>query len=58
MVTAGAFRTDDGGASWRPINRGLESDDELPDPDAEAGNCVHRIALHPSRPDTLFRQKH
>jgi len=58
ISAAGAFRTEDGGASWRPINRGLKSNYELPDPDAEVGHCVHRIALHPSRPDTLFMQKH
>ena len=58
ISAAGAFRTDDGGASWKPINRGLKSPYELPDPDAEVGHCVHRIALHPSRPDTLFMQKH
>jgi len=58
ISAAGAFRTDDGGATWRPINRGLKSPYELPDPDAEVGHCVHRIALHPSRPQTLFMQKH
>jgi photosystem II stability/assembly factor-like uncharacterized protein len=58
ISAAGAFRTDDGGVTWKPINRGLKSPYELPDPDAEVGHCVHRIALHPSRPDTLFMQKH
>jgi len=58
ISAAGAFRTDDGGESWKPINRGLKSKWELADPDAEVGHCVHRIALHPSRPDTLFMQKH
>jgi hypothetical protein len=58
ISAAGAFRTDDGGATWKPINRGLQSNYELPDPDAEVGHCVHRIALHPSRPDVLFMQKH
>jgi photosystem II stability/assembly factor-like uncharacterized protein len=58
ISAAGAFRTDDGGETWRPINRGLKSQYELPDPDAEVGHCVHRIALHPSRPDVLFMQKH
>lgn len=51
-------RSDDGGNTWKPINRGLKSQYELPDPDAEVGHCVHRIALHPSRPDVLFMQKH
>ncbi len=58
ISAAGAFRTDDGGKTWRPINQGLKSPYELPDPDAEVGHCVHRIALHPSRPDVLFMQKH
>jgi photosystem II stability/assembly factor-like uncharacterized protein len=57
ISAAGAFRTDDGGETWRPINRGLRSDG-IPDPDAEVGHCVHRIAMHPSRPGVLFMQKH
>jgi hypothetical protein len=57
ISSAGAFRTDDGGVSWRPINRGLKSEG-IPDPDAEVGHCVHRIAMHPSRPGVLFMQKH
>jgi len=58
ISAAGAFRTDDGGETWRPINRGLKSQYELPDADAEVGHCVHNIALHPSRPGVLFMQKH
>ena len=58
ISAAGVFRSDDGGATWRPANRGLKSLYELPDPDAEVGHCVHRIAMHPSRPDVLFMQKH
>jgi photosystem II stability/assembly factor-like uncharacterized protein len=58
ISAAGAFRTEDGGKTWKPINRGLKSAYELPDPDSEVGHCVHRIALHPSRPDVLFMQKH
>src|SRR5574337_359387 len=54
---AALFRTDDGGATWKPINKGLHSQ-YIPDPTAEVGHCVHRIAQHPSRPDTLFMQKH
>jgi hypothetical protein len=57
ISAAGAFRSDDGGATWRPINRGLRSDG-IPDPDAEVGHCVHRIAMHPARPQVLFMQKH
>ncbi len=58
ISAAGAFRTNDGGVTWKPINRGLKSNYELPDPDAEVGHCVHRIAMHPSRPGVLFMQKH
>jgi hypothetical protein len=57
ISAAGAFRTDDGATSWQPINKGLKSE-YIPDPDAETGHCVHRIAMHPSRPDVLFMQKH
>ncbi len=57
ISSAGTFRTDDGGKSWRPITKGLHSE-YIPDPEAEVGHCVHRIALHPSKPETLFMQKH
>ena len=57
ISAAGAFRSDDDGATWRPINKGLVSDG-IPNPDAEVGHCVHRIALHRSRPGVLFMQKH
>jgi photosystem II stability/assembly factor-like uncharacterized protein len=57
ISAAGVFRSDDAGESWRPMNKGLHSK-ELPDPNVDVGHCVHRIALHPSRPDTLFMQKH
>ena len=57
ISAAGAFRTEDGGVSWKPINRGLTSG-EIPDQEAEVGHCVHRIARHPLRPEVLFMQKH
>jgi photosystem II stability/assembly factor-like uncharacterized protein len=57
ISAAGAFRTDDGGASWKPINKGLVSD-FMPNPTGEVGHCVHHIAMHPSKPTTLFMQKH
>jgi photosystem II stability/assembly factor-like uncharacterized protein len=57
ISAAGAFRTDDGGKTWKPINQGLHSQ-YIPDPNAEVGHCVHHIAMHQSRPNTLFMQKH
>jgi photosystem II stability/assembly factor-like uncharacterized protein len=57
ISAAGAFRTDDGGKTWTPINRGLRSP-YIPDPNAEIGHCVHHIAMNPSRPGVLFMQKH
>jgi photosystem II stability/assembly factor-like uncharacterized protein len=57
ISAAGAFRTDDAGSTWKPINRGLHSS-FMPDPDAEVGHCVHKIAMHSSRPNVLFMQKH
>jgi len=57
ISAAGAFRTDDGGKTWKPINQGLRSQ-YIPDPTAEVGHCVHHIAMHPKRPGVLFMQKH
>jgi photosystem II stability/assembly factor-like uncharacterized protein len=57
ISAAGAFRTDDGGKSWKVITKGLKSK-YMPDPNAEVGFCVHRIAMHPKRPNTLFMQLH
>lgn len=57
ISAAGAFRTDDGGRTWKPITRGLHSK-YIPDPTAEIGHCVHNMTLHPSKPDVLFMQKH
>jgi hypothetical protein len=57
ISAAGVFRSDDGGGSWRPANKGLHSEG-IPDGDAEVGHCVHRITRHPSQPDVLFMQKH
>jgi photosystem II stability/assembly factor-like uncharacterized protein len=57
ISAAGAFRSDDGGVSWKAINKGLKSQ-YIPDPDAEVGHCVHHVAMHPSRPEVLYMQKH
>lgn len=58
ISAAGVFATDDGGASWRPANAGLASPGILPEPEAEVGHCVHKLAAHPARPETVFMQKH
>jgi hypothetical protein len=57
ISAAGVFRSEDGGDSWRPANRGLRSE-QIPDAESEVGHCVHRVARHPSRPEVLFMQKH
>jgi photosystem II stability/assembly factor-like uncharacterized protein len=57
ISAAGAFRTDDGGATWKPINKGLNSQ-YIPNPEAEVGHCVHHIAMNPKRSGVLFMQKH
>ena len=57
ISAAGAFRSDDGGATWKPINKGLVST-QNPNPTAEVGHCVHHIAMNPARPGVLFMQKH
>jgi len=57
ISAAGAFRTDDGGATWKPINKGLRSE-YIPDPNAEVGHCVHHVAMSQKKPGVLFMQKH
>ncbi len=58
ISAGGAFRSEDGGETWKPITKGLKSAYELPDAEAEVGHCVHNLAMHPSRPGVLFMQKH
>ena len=57
ISAAGAFRSDDSGSTWKPINRGLRSA-QLPQQTAEVGHCVHHVTMHPARPNVLFMQKH
>jgi BNR/Asp-box repeat len=57
ISAAGAFRTEDGGETWHLATAGLRSG-FLPNPEAAVGHCVHNLAMHPARPDTLFMQKH
>ena len=57
ISAGGAFRTDDGGKTWKPVNKGLYSQ-YIPNPTAEIGHCVHHIAMNGKRPNTLFMQKH
>jgi hypothetical protein len=59
ISAAGAFRTDDGGESWAPKNQGVAAD-FFPEPDnfPEVGQCVHKLLLHPERPERLWQQNH
>jgi hypothetical protein len=58
ISAAGVFGTEDGGVTWRAANAGLRSEGVIPDPDADVGHCVHKLARHPERPETIFMQKH
>ena len=57
ISTGGFYRTDDGGRSWRARNVGVRAV-FLPDHYPEFGQCVHKVAHHPSRPERLFLQNH
>ena len=57
ISVAGCFRSDDDGKTWRPMNRGVLADFQ-PDKYPEVGQCVHKMAVHPDLPGTLFQQNH
>jgi photosystem II stability/assembly factor-like uncharacterized protein len=57
VSTAGFYRTDDGGKSWRARNNGVRAE-FLPNKHPEFGQCVHKVVHHPSRPERLFLQNH
>jgi hypothetical protein len=57
MSTGGVYATSDGGATWAPSNDGIKAY-FLPDPYPEYGQCVHKVARHPDRPEQLFAQNH
>lgn len=57
ITAAGTFRTDDGGETWSPRNKNVAAD-HLPDPEVEVGHCVHKLLVHPARPERLWQQNH
>jgi photosystem II stability/assembly factor-like uncharacterized protein len=57
ISAGGIYRTDDGGSTWTPANRGVRAD-YLPDTRPDTGHCVHRLVMHPARPDRLYHQSH
>jgi hypothetical protein len=57
VSAAGCYRTDDGGVTWKPMNKNVRAD-FMPDKFPEFGQCVHKMAMHPSRPQVLFQQNH
>jgi len=57
ITAAGTFRSDDGGQTWLPVNKNVAVD-YLPTPYPEVGQCVHKLLLHPARPERLWQQNH
>lgn len=57
LSAGGVYRSDDGGASWRSINRGVRADFQ-PQRYPETGQCVHKLLLHPRRNERLYQQNH
>lgn len=57
ISAGGVYRTDDGGSTWTAQNRGIRAM-FMPDKYPEFGQCVHKIAMHPKRPERLFLQNH
>jgi photosystem II stability/assembly factor-like uncharacterized protein len=57
VSAGGVYRSDDGGLTWQPRNDGVRAD-FLPSPPPPAGHCVHKLRLHPARPERLYQQNH
>jgi serine/threonine protein kinase len=57
ISSGGVYRTNDGGRTWTAQNRGIRAI-FMPDKYPEFGQCVHKIAMHPARPERLFLQNH
>lgn len=57
LSAGGVYRSDDRGESWTPLNQNVRAD-FLPQQYPEAGQCVHKLLLHPARPDRLYQQNH
>lgn len=57
VSAGGTYRTEDGGRTWRACNRGIRVE-FMPEKYPEFGQCVHKIVMHPSRPERLFLQHH
>jgi photosystem II stability/assembly factor-like uncharacterized protein len=57
MSGGGAFESTDGGADWKPLNKGVLAD-FMPDPYPEHGQDVHCLRLHPAQPDRIYQQNH
>lgn len=55
VSAGGCYRSDDDGATWKPVNRGIRAR-FLPDPDSRAGHNPHALRLHPRRPERLYLQ--
>jgi hypothetical protein len=57
VSTAGMYVTEDGGATWRPSNKGVRAE-FLPDKHPEFGQCVHKVAQSKAKPERMFLQNH
>ena len=57
ISAGGVYATEDGGCTWQARNRGIRVV-HTPEKYPEFGQCVHKIVMHPSRPERLFLQNH
>jgi hypothetical protein len=58
VSAGGCYRTDDGGRTWAPFNKNVRADFMGEQRFPEFGQCVHKIAMHPDRPQVLYQQNH
>ena len=57
ISTGGHYASRDGGATFAPENKGVAAAWN-PENFPEFGQCVHKIAVHPDRPERMYMQNH
>ncbi|MGH8127276.1 MAG: WD40/YVTN/BNR-like repeat-containing protein [Gammaproteobacteria bacterium] len=57
LAAGGVYRSDDMGQHWKPVNQGVRAP-YLNEAAPVAGQCIHRLYVHPAGGGRLYQQSH